>query len=303
MPRMSTHRKERPLAQISVFRVDSLAGKARCSFFSTLMAICLSTGALSDARSQDRAHLPLSRVGSDSSLIREVRKVVVDSVIEVWQLRWRKAPTPACDPGGGDWYTCPCDGFAFGEEGELDLVRKAPGRREERLSLTPYFKSLGRWDSALLPKWPMYEEDWKSIDSPNLPTRIQSRPIVEIMKLADYDHDGRATEFVLQIDATACGHRQAILVGISRRVPHLHVFGTVAHPSTPIVLQHPEEWTSLLRSKSRVTLVEWPCGDHGGDLESDYELHVVPEGIRGFKILRPCEGTPSGGQPVERSEF
>jgi len=270
--------------------------------FSTILAICLSTVAASDGRAQDRGHALISRVGSDSSLIREVRRVVVDSLIEEWRLEWRTPPVPACD-SSYELIVCPCDGFAFGEEGELDLVRKARGRAEERLPLTPYFKSLGERDLAILQKWPRYRNDADSADSATLLRRVKSRPIVSIMNFADYDHDGRATEFVLQIGAIACGHRQAVLVGISRQVPHLHVFGTVAHPSTPIVLQHPEEWRNLLKARGHVTLVEWPCGDHGGELESDYELHLTPGGIRAFEILRSCGNDSLAQHPVQRLEF
>ena len=270
--------------------------------FSTILTICLSTIGVFDARAQDPSHARMSRIGSDSSLIREVRRVVVDSVIEEWWLEWRTPPVPACD-SGYELNICPCDGFAFGEEGELDLVRKAQGRAEERLPLTPYFKSLGERDLAILPKWPRYRNDEDSGDSAGLLRRVRSRPIVSIMNFEDYDHDGRMTEFVLQIDARACGHRQAILVGISRQVPHLHVFGTVAHPSNPIVLQHPEEWTNLLKSRGHVTLVEWPCGDHGGELESDYELLLTPGGIRAFETLRSCGNDSLAQHPVQRLEF
>ena len=77
---------------------------------------------------------------SKSPILREEKTVIVDSKIEHWRLEWRTEPQLACDPNDEDWYTCPCHGFAYGEKGELDLVRQIPGLPDERLSLTPFLK-------------------------------------------------------------------------------------------------------------------------------------------------------------------
>ena len=55
------------------------------------------------------------------------------------------------------------------------------------------------------------------------------------MPLGDYDRDGRATEFVLQVDAGPCGHDTSLVVGISRDTPRLHAFGTAESPDEPLV--------------------------------------------------------------------
>ena len=77
-----------------------------------------------------------------AEILREQRDVVVDGAREQWRLVWKGKPQPACAPDDGledGWLTCPCDGFAFGEQGDLDLVRLAGTSPEDRLSLTPLF--------------------------------------------------------------------------------------------------------------------------------------------------------------------
>ena len=67
---------------------------------------------------------------SPKPIIREERNIVIDGVEERWRLEWVSTPSPACappvEPG---WMNCPCEGFAFGERGDLVLVRKKPGQK------------------------------------------------------------------------------------------------------------------------------------------------------------------------------
>ena len=78
----------------------------------TLVLLASSTPSLS----QDIARDPL---------IREQKTVVVDGQAETWQLRWASEPKSACGSEEADMsLTCPCDGFAYGEEGRLSLIRK-----------------------------------------------------------------------------------------------------------------------------------------------------------------------------------
>lgn len=62
-------------------------------------------------------------------VVRDEQIVSVDSTRERWQLVWRTRPQPACSPRDEGWARCPCNGFAFGEIGQLDLVRKVIDRR------------------------------------------------------------------------------------------------------------------------------------------------------------------------------
>jgi hypothetical protein len=236
-------------------------------------------------------------------LVRERQNVTVESRAEEWRLEWRTPPQFACDPSSEDWYTCPCDGFAFGETGELDLVRQRSGMPEERLALSPYFSTYNddNQAKAQLQRWPVREGDFDRMSQPGFAKLVKSRPIVKIMNLADYDHDGRATEFLLQIGAGPCGHRQTVLVGISRINPKLHVFGTLVHPEAPLVLESPNSWKQLLLSKGKTTIITWLCGDHGAEEEIDMELNAGINGIRAYQLLYEC-GPGGKGKLLERTE-
>src|SRR5258708_14759957 len=84
--------------------------------------------------------------GSKNSLIREEQTVMVDGVSETWRLEWRKAPHPVCDAADDMWFTCPCEGFAFGEGGIVDLVRLRNGAEVDRLALAPLFTGDFSWE-------------------------------------------------------------------------------------------------------------------------------------------------------------
>jgi hypothetical protein len=247
---------------------------------------------------------PAGQAGALSSgaVVRERQRVIVGSKTEEWYLEWLTPPDPSCDPSGDDWYTCPCNGFAFGEQGQLDLVRHIPGQPDEHLLLSPLFK-LGYDGDAIarLPKWPVQEGDFERMGSPGFSKMVRFRPIVRIMNFADYDHDGRSTEFLLQTGAGPCGHRQTVLVGISRANPRLHVFGTVANPDVPLVLESPDAWKQFLRAKRTTRVVSWSCGDHGSEEGSDIELVAATEGIRAFLLRYSC-GDAGRGRLLERTE-
>jgi hypothetical protein len=248
------------------------------------------------------APLP-SLYGNEGAVVREWQPVVVGSTVETWRLEWQVPPEEECDPSGEDWYTCPCSGFAFGERGRLDLVRQVPGRPEERLHLSPLFAPGFDGEAvARLSRWPVRDGDMDRMDEAGFSTMVKSRPVVRIMVFADYDRDGRSTEFILQVGAGPCGHRQTVLVGISRTNPNLHVFGTVAHPDTPLVLESQEAWRQFLRSKGRTTVVSLPCGDHGSEFENDVELVATASGIRAFHVRYSC-GAQRQGRLLERVEL
>src|SRR5579884_2887791 len=69
-------------------------------------------------------------------LVREQRRVVVNGAPEVWTLKWRSRPKPECGPEQGA-LMCPCMGFAYGETGDLDLIRTRDGALVDQLHVTP----------------------------------------------------------------------------------------------------------------------------------------------------------------------
>ena len=156
---------------------------------------------------------------------------------------------------------------------------------------------------AILPKWPVYDNDMDIKDSIRFFEIVKQRPIVKILNIADYDHDGRATEFILQVGAQSCGHEQTIMVGISKNNPSLHVFGSIAHPDSPLTFQRPEIWKALLQSKGDTTVVEWPCGDHGAEEEDRIEFHTTSKGIQVFRLIYSCESKHSAQKLLSREEL
>jgi hypothetical protein len=64
--------------------------------------------------------------------IREQQTVTIDGAPEVWELRWKSPPKPACEPNDVS-LTCPGAGFAYGEAGELELIRKQVNSELDRL--------------------------------------------------------------------------------------------------------------------------------------------------------------------------
>ncbi len=205
-------------------------------------------------------------LGEGGPVIREEKTVIVDGVTEKWRLEWAKSPVPTCVDDA--WSTCPCAGFAFGEKGDLDLVRSRPGAADEHLRLDSLFDD----QDSHLRRWkPTKADDGKK---PNI-ADLAMRPVDTVMKFADYDHDGRATEMVLQIGASACGHTPSVVVGISKSNLKLHAFAPKDKPSEPVTFDHPADWDRLL-AKPSIDVVQVTCGDHGADQEQD--LNVTADG-------------------------
>lgn len=212
-------------------------------------------------------------------LVREEKKVMVDGVVETWALVWRAPPRPSCTDKL--WNTCLCGRLAYGETGQLDLVRTRPDMPDERLDISRLFADVGE---MTIPRWPVLSGDPEVVDL----GAIKKRPPVEVMKLGDFDHDGRATEFVLQLSSgSPCGRSPSLLVGISKEQPQLHAFGTADHPKQRLVLEHFDDWEKL-RTKGSTALIQLACGDHGSETEESLEVTISPQGFRTKKRARRC---------------
>jgi len=226
-----------------------------------------------------------------TAVVREERRVVVAGATETWRLEWVRPPIPTCVDES--WSTCACAGWELGERGDLDLVRVRPraagGPRdaaggdvvEERLHLNPVFGG----GEGILPRWPVLPRDrgkakidWAEI-APRTPVRV--------MTFGDYDHDGHATEFVLQVDADACGHAPAVVIGVDARNPKLHVFAPKAKPNEWITLERRSDWEAV-RAKVPVTLTEVACGDHGAEERVTLAIAASPDGLDVTKTTERC---------------
>ena len=237
------------------------------------------------------------------AVVREEKPVVVDGVTEVWRLVWKQPPKPACSTDDASSFTCPCNGFAFGEAGNLDLVRIRDGGEIDRLPLTPFFGYEVPVDppQALLQRWEPSNRDIET-DARQLARRVRLRPIANVMDIADYDHDGASSEFFLQTNTEPCGKRMGVVIGISSRKSRLHAFGSALHPRKPLVLQKPE-WDALRTSAGPVRVMDWGCGDHGSDTEKELELEATPAGIRVLQREYGCDASFHRGKLLSTTQF
>jgi hypothetical protein len=247
------------------------------------------------------------KAGVKKDLVREEVKLIIDGIQETWRLEWASPPISACGPENDDWAICPCSGFAFGEAGDLNLIRQRIGHKDERLSVTDLFKygdDLVVPDRTILRRWTVNkEDDFSKSGSPAFISRVKARPNARIMRLEDYDHDGRATEFILQIGTEACGKIMSIVVGISRSNPRLHAFTSVKNPKEPLILQR-WHWEELAQTKGPVKVVHWPCGDHGSGEETEYELNAEDGRIHVLARKYICiENDSKRGKLEELNEF
>ena len=239
--------------------------------------------------------------------VRERKAVVVEGTTEIWSLEWQGTPLPVC--GAEDVATamsCQCSGFAYGEAGHLALVRARPGADREVLDLTPFFRGEsvpGGASGAVLQRWQPVpatahdeDDDWHHASDLDFLKRVQARGPAEVMRIADYNHDGRASEFLLQVGTQPCGRHVSVLVGVSRLNMHLHVFASAEAPTVPLEMG-PRVWDAVRLSAGPERVLEWPCGDQAGDVEST----VTVEARRGiFHAQRDNRSCPADGQEPSR---
>jgi hypothetical protein len=219
--------------------------------------------------------------------IREEQHVIVNGMAEIWRLLWSETPKPYCAANeSAVALTCPCMGFAYGESGDLYLVRLRNGTEIDRLHLTPLFEEK---TAAVVQRWPKDEErDFRLAEREDFSSLVSKRPAVQVMHIDDYDHDGKRTEFYLQTEAAPCGKSMGVVVGLSTNDARLHVFGTASNPSKALYLQK-REWQAIRDASSGpVNLVDWPCGDHGADTQTEIRLQWSAKGIDGGRREYTC---------------
>jgi hypothetical protein len=204
---------------------------------------------------------PSAPAGIDPARVRETKSVVVDGVTETWRLVWGSAPKITC--ADATWSSCDCQAFAFAETGPLSLVRSRPGQPDETLDLG---EIEGHGTLPRIRKTTPLPTD-KGKQPPE--AELGARPVAEVMKLADFDGDGRATEFVyVKSDRKGidkCGKVRAVVIGVSKADPKLHVFRYSAVEDgkrlvNPLHLDV-ADWEEL-RTKKKLASASWGC-DHG----------------------------------------
>src|SRR5262249_45188168 len=134
---------------------------------------------------------------------------------------------------------------------------------------------------AYLQRWPLKRDDLDrdTRHDRTLVAEIKRRPAPTIMTFADYDRDGGATEFLLQVGTLPCGKLQYAAIGITKKNPHLHALASVAHPDAPLVMPW-SAWQALLKGPGPTTVHTWTCGDHGSDTRSELVVAATGGDIR-----------------------
>lgn len=101
------------------------------------------------------------------------------------------------------------------------LERQRTGEPIERLALTPYFAGselptpVGHV-VAVLSRW---NSDPSDVGHEPSSAAIRARPAVLILRLRDYDHDGIAGQFLLQVSVAPCRKQVDVAVGVTRGNP------------------------------------------------------------------------------------
>jgi len=208
-------------------------------------------------------------------VVREEKAVTVNGVRETWRLVWDAPPATVCGPEDVSMaITCPCSGLAYGEYGKLSLVRTRDGREIERMDLRPLFGQFDDPDDkvaglAYVTRWPLAQTDAdrEAKHDAGLIDDIKRRPAPVIMNFADYDRNGSASEFLLQVGTLPCGKHQFAAIGIASD-GRLRALSSVAHPETPLMMPL-AAWQALAKSAGPTVVPTLTCGDHGSDSRTE----------------------------------
>ena len=250
--------------------------------------------------------LPCAQAAELADLVRAQRVVRVNGVAETWKLEWETMPTPACGPEDvAAALACPCSGFAYGEAGHLSLVRLRAGATRELLDLTGFYQH----DSvpvpgnlAVLQRWVPVpatahdeDDDWHHASDFNFIARVHARGAADVMRIADFNHDGQASEFLLQVGTQGCGAHRSVLVGVSKYNTRLHVFAAAEAPDVPLVLDA-QTWEAVRRSAGPVHVLESRCDGRAGQAETEVRVETRRGIFHVQRATHPCAGAGGDAQ-------
>ena len=91
----------------------------------------------------------------------------------------------------------------------------------------------------------------------------------------------------------------SVAIGVARSTGRLHVLSTVEHPERPLVMQS-SHWESLRRATAPIKLVDWLCGDHGSDTETELELSTDKDGIHVTRTEYKCDENGKRGSTYQQ---
>lgn len=217
------------------------------------------------------------------NLVREEKEIIVAGKKEHWRLEWKTAPSLACFDDG--WLSCPCQNVAFGEIGDLYVIRRREGAPEERALL----------EGMALQHWPVYEADAERYAVAMDLEVARKRPSIPILEFEDYDHDGRATEFIIDHGSSPCMAHETMVVGSTLRNAKPHLFTVKGHPDTPLTLNGRWQWeairdASIAQLNRGIELTQSVCGNHGSGAEYTYFVRRIGDEFEVTARTYICNG-------------
>ena len=239
-----------------------------------------------------------ARAAELADLVREQHAVQVNGAYETWKLEWETLPAAACGPDDvAVALACPCSGFAYGEAGRLSLVRLRPGTTRELLDLTGFYRHelLPVPDNlAVLQRWlPVpatahdEDDDWHHASDLNFVSRVRARGAANVMRIGDFNHDGQASEFLLQVGSQGCGRHLMVLVGVSKYNTRLHVFASAEAPDVPLELDA-QTWEAVLRSAKPIQALESGCDGPTNQVETEVRIETRHGIFHVQRLTHPC---------------
>ena len=232
--------------------------------------------------------------------VAEEHRVTVDGVDEVWRVRFTQppaAPAPVREEADcAEWY------FRGFDPRRAVIERVRDGVVVERFEdpaagvavegqLPPISRELLIPARVRLPA------------GQRAPTLAQSErlPRPTILSVGDYDHDGRAVEFVLDLGPFICGNSLSGVVGLSRDRPRLHLLEWASPARARMILLGAGDWDEV-RAEPSGDMVIWRCGNHGYDGEERLRWAPFRGGLRREVYVVPMteDCAPiDGGAPEE----
>jgi hypothetical protein len=196
--------------------------------------------------------------------IREERMVEVDGKPERWQLAWVGPVRDYCEAVSPEVAMTPtCAAFARGQAGRLLLRRLRDGNVVDQFDPAPAFREMGSgWTDgwSVLPRHAAREDDYERWleDEGAFLRAVKERPPATVLELGDYDHDGKALEFLIRTEAEPSGRPLYAAVGLVGG--KLGFLASTGRPDRPLVLPR-DVWTGLRDRGGPVTRAPAACGD------------------------------------------
>ncbi|MFO0608878.1 MAG: hypothetical protein U0324_37275 [Polyangiales bacterium] len=207
--------------------------------------------------------------------VRESRTVIVDGVAEEWRVRF-VTPPGENPPIPEDEWNCIVGFYNRFDRGDAVLERLRDGVVIDRFD-NPCGPS-GVNDSCaprlLIPRHVTPYVPGRR----TLPAATTDRhPWTTWLDLADYNHDGQATELAAYVGHLACGVEVSAVIGITRERPRLHVLRWADGAAMTLAVD--ATWWDAVRASPRGEQVTIGCGNHGYDGEQRVRWGPAARGL------------------------